>query len=162
MINVYLDLDGVMVDFNAKIVEMFGKSYEDLDRNELWSKLGTVDHLYLNLDPMPNYLTLFNYLKAKQDKGLINLEILTSLPYSTNKLVTSKEDKIAWVKKYLDPAIKVNAVVGGVKKAKYVKNSTDILIDDTDKNITAWNNAGGRGILFKNNADTISTIDKLL
>jgi hypothetical protein len=111
---------------------------------------------------MPNYRTLFDHLKRLENEGKIHLEILTSLPYSTDKLVTSKEDKIAWVRKYLDKNIKVNTVVGGAKKAEFVKSSTDVLIDDLDRNINAWKEAGGIGILFKNNADAIVDLSKVL
>ena len=162
MIDVYLDLDGVMVNLDAKIQELFGKNYKELASSELWGELGKIDHLFLNLDPMPNYLTLFNYLKTKEQAGLIKLEILTSLPYSTNKLVSAKDDKIAWVREHLDKDIKVNTVVGGAKKARYVNSPKDILIDDMERNIDAWNQAGGRGILFKNNADTMATLDTML
>lgn len=162
MINVYLDLDGVMVNLEQKIKEVFGKKYHEVPADELWGKLGDIPHLFLNLEPMLHYKTLFNYLKQLEDSGKIKLEILTSLPYSTNKLVTSKQDKTDWVRKYLDSNIKVNTVVGGAKKAKFVKQSTDVLIDDTQRNITAWNDAGGVGIFFKNNADVIATMNNLI
>lgn len=154
MINVYLDLDGVMVNLEKKIKEVFG-STDISDKTYLWSKLGEIDHLFLNLEPMPGYRVLFDYLKELENNGTIHLEILTALPYSTNKLVTAKQDKIDWVRKYLDSNIKVNTVVGGVNKSKFVKHSSDILIDDTKRNIDGWNAAGGVGLLFKNNADTI-------
>ena len=167
-INVFLDLDGVVCDFPKKLKELFGTSnYDELrttiGNDELWSGLGKVDHLFLNLEPMDNYKTLSNYLKSFYDTKVIDrFEILTSLPYSTDKLTTSKQDKIDWVRKYLDSDIPVNTVVGGLKKAKYVKNKNDILIDDLSKNIEAWENAGGTGILFTSNSDAIVQFDRLL
>lgn len=158
MINVYLDLDGVMVNLDKKIQEVFGTDYKNVPSNVLWNTLGEIDNLFLNLEPMPSYLTLFNYLQQLHNTGVIKLEILTSLPYSTKKLVTSKGDKTEWVRQYLDKDIKVNTVVGGAKKAKFVTQPTDILIDDLERNITAWQNAGGVGILHKSVAYTIAAI----
>jgi len=162
-VNFFLDMDGVICDLDRKIQEVFGTDYAAIqNKNYLWSKLGDIDHLFLNLEPMPHYRTLFNYLKSLEQIGSIHLEILTSLPYSTNKLVTAKQDKIDWVRKYLDPDIVVNTVVGGAKKAQFVKNKSDILLDDMPRNIDKWVEAGGTGILFKNNADAISRIGRIL
>lgn len=161
MINVYCDLDGVMVNLDKKIQEIFGTAYKNIPSNVLWNTLGDIPDLFLNLEPMTNYLTLFTVLKTLENNGIIHLEILTSLPYSTKKLVTSKQDKIAWVRKYLDKNIKINTVVGGAKKTKFVKYPTDILIDDLERNITAWENAGGIGILHKSIAHTIAAIGKM-
>lgn len=161
MINVYCDLDGVMVNLDKKIQEIFGTAYKNIPSNVLWDTLGDIPDLFLNLEPMTNYLTLFTVLKTLENNGIIHLEILTSLPYSTKKLVTSKQDKIAWVRKYLDKNIKINTVVGGAKKTKFVKYPTDILIDDLERNITAWENAGGIGILHKSIAHTIAAIGKM-
>ena len=162
MINVMLDLDGVMVNLDKKIQEVFGTDYKNVPSNVLWNTLGEIDNLFLNLEPMPSYLTLFNYLQQLHNTGVIKLEILTSLPYSTKKLVTSKQDKTEWVRQYLDKNIKVNTVVGGAKKAKFVTQPTDILIDDLERNITAWQNAGGVGILHKSVAYTMAAIGQVV
>jgi 5'(3')-deoxyribonucleotidase len=159
-INVFLDMDGVVVNLDKKIQEVFGTEYKNVSPNVLWNTLGDIPDLFLNLEPMPNYLTLFNYLKQLESNGLIHLEILTSLPYSTKKLVTSKQDKIAWVREHLDKNIVVNTVVGGAKKSRFVKQPSDILIDDLERNITAWENAGGTGILHKSIAYTIAGLGK--
>jgi hypothetical protein len=160
MINVYLDLDGVMVNFDKKLQEIFGTEYKNVSPDVLWSTLGDIPNLYLNLEPMPNYLTLFNFLKQLENNGKIKLEILTSLPYSTKMLVTSKQDKIAWVREHLDKDVVINTVVGGAKKAQFVKHPTDILIDDLERNIIAWQNSGGTGILHKSIAYTIAGLGK--
>lgn len=167
-INVMLDLDGVMVDFPKFIEQKYGTSDYDKIRDmigagQLWKQLGQVDHLFLNLDPMPGYKTLFNYIYTLHKTGAVDrYEILTSLPYSTDKLVTSKQDKITWVRKYLDKDIPVNTVVGGAKKAQYVKSKNDILIDDMKRNIDEWNKAGGTGILFTSNGQAIAELGKIL
>ena len=112
---------------------------------------------------MNNYRTLFNYLDALYlSRRVDQFEILTSLPHPTDKLHTAREDKIDWVRKYLSPYIPVNTVVGGTEKAKYVRSRNDILIDDLERNISAWNKAGGTGIHFTNNAESIAQLDKFL
>jgi hypothetical protein len=47
--------------------------------------------------------------------------------------------------------------VPAAQKAKFAAPN-HILIDDMEKNITAWEAAGGIGILHKNATDTINTL----
>jgi 5'(3')-deoxyribonucleotidase len=166
MLNVYLDLDGVMTNFDGAVESLVNmptkEFFAELGMKNAWARLAEVDHLFLHLEPLPNYKTLFSHLLRLHNSGSINLEILTSLPLPHGKLATAKADKIAWVKSNLDNDIKVNTVIGGSKKAKYVKDPSDILIDDLPRNISAWEAAGGTGILFKNNAETILKLAKII
>ena len=167
-VNVFLDLDGCVADFPKLLESLYGTADYDAIRDKigagnLWKELGQIDHLFLNLEPMPNFNTLFNYLNSLfLSRKIDRFEILTSIPRPTDKLHTAREDKIDWVRKYLDSYIPVNIVVGGTEKAKYVRSKYDVLIDDLPRNIEEWNKAGGTGILFTNNADAISELDKFL
>jgi hypothetical protein len=61
------------------------------------------------------------------------------------------------------PSDRAIFVTNGVDKAAYAKkNKNNILIDDSDDNITAWNNAGGTGIKHMNNQQTLQTINSLM
>ena len=162
MINVYLDLDGVVADFDGRVKELFGKSMSEFPSSEIWGKIGQVEHFYLSLDPLPKYKTLFDHLMNLHEAGTIHLEVLTSLPLPTNNLITAADDKIAWSASYLCPSIKVNTVIGGQFKAKFVKQPNDVLIDDTLRNIVEWRKSNGVGIHHISNAETIIELSTLL
>ena len=69
-------------------------------------------------------------------------------------------DKKSWIKKYVDPSVVVNCTFTGSQKAAYAMKK-NVLIDDRPKNIEAWENAGGIGILHTSAADTIEQLKKL-
>jgi hypothetical protein len=80
-------MDGVMVNLDKKLQEIFGTEYKNVSPNVLWNTLGDIPDLFLNLEPMPNYLTLFNYLKQLESNGLIHLEILLIIWFSIQKIM---------------------------------------------------------------------------
>lgn len=157
MINqIYIDLDGVLADFDKKAKEILGDDYKNLSANEFWDGVGKVDNLFLNLEPLDNYKTLLNYLESTH----IPLAILTAVPYSTGKLSTCREDKVAWVRKYVSETIPVYTVVGGAKKAKYATQNS-LLIDDMERNTNAFTNAGGNAILHTSIPKTLTILQLL-
>ena len=158
---IFLDLDGVMVDIDSALKTIFDSdySYGKIGSNVFWREIGKIPNFFLYLDPMPEYKKLFYSLCATG----IPISILTSIPLPTNdNLANARENKVAWVRQYLDKDIPVYTVTGGEKKAEYVQSKNDLLIDDLAKNVAAWENAGGTGILFKNTTDTIIQLNKLL
>jgi hypothetical protein len=52
--------------------------------------------------------------------------------------------------------------VPGRRHKKDWANPSSVIIDDTPDVITAWNKAGGVGILHKDVKETIKTLDTLL
>ena len=150
MMKLYLDLDGVFADFDARVMEICGQHYKS--DPELWKKLQKVDHLFYNLDPLPYAKRLYGALKDVKQK-----EFLTALPMLTEKLVTAPDDKKLWVKENLDPSVYVNCVSSWRQKARFASPRA-ILIDDFERNIKAWREAGGIGILH---TDPDKTLEEL-
>ncbi|KVP39630.1 5' nucleotidase, NT5C type [Burkholderia ubonensis] len=154
--NIYIDLDGVKVDFYGETTRILGAPYKSLPSAEAWGRLEQVDHLFLNLPMLPDALELWQGL---QGRG--RLHILTAMPKPTGKLITAAGDKVAWVRKHICTQVPVIVVEHGLMKARWARPG-DILIDDLERNIAAWEAAGGIGILHRNARDTLESLARIL
>lgn len=141
---IYLDMDGVIADFNKKYKEMFNvlpkvaerdKKFESLF-NEFIAKEG-----FSTLELMPDAINLMNYLR---NTG-IPIEILSSTS-SERRDAQIRPQKLKWLKDH-QIEFPVILVQGAHLKQKYATPDS-LLIDDTSKNIDEWRRAGGVGILY--------------
>jgi 5'(3')-deoxyribonucleotidase len=155
---IYLDLDGVFADFEKRVIELFGKPPNSIDQTIFWKELGKFDHFWKDLDLMSGSRMLYDAVMKIPN---VHVAFLTAIPRPTGKLSTAADDKKIWVKEHFGTTCQVYTVVGGVNKAKFIQTPNDILIDDTQKNIDAWNKAGGIGILHTG-TDYYSTIFRLM
>lgn len=154
MTKIFLDLDGVFADFDKRVSEIIGHGW-DRKSNEIWGPLSKQYRLFWHLDLIPDALRIITFLKDH------DLEFLTALPEPTGGFVASREDKIAWVRHHISRTIKVNTVVGGKNKPQFLAQFPGaVLIDDYDRNIKLWNEAGGVGVLHET-YNTDGTIGKL-
>ncbi len=145
---IYFDMDGVLADFNRGIIELCGMQPVDQSNNksdnDIWDGVRRVEYFYDKLEPVEGAVEMFNTLYEKYGDAC---EILSAIPKPGRGIIGAGEDKIKWVRRILSDEVKVNIVYREEKK-NYCTGRDCILIDDYDKNITDWNNAGGTGILF--------------
>jgi len=153
---IYLDLDGVFADFKKRFKEIVHFDYET-DPAGAWKRLDQVDHLFLTLEPFPGALQFFNKIA---ETG-VPRKMLTACPRRTGKLVTAAEDKAEWVARYLSPRIEVICTDGWTGKAAYARPDA-ILIDDMQRNIDAWQAAGGIGIRHTSEENTLMQLARHL
>jgi phosphoglycolate phosphatase-like HAD superfamily hydrolase len=160
---IYFDMDGVLADFNRGIRELchMEPSVQDAQcktaDDEMWEAVRRVGHFYDKLEPMPGAVEMFTRLHEKYgDK----CEILSGIPKPHRGIITSGEDKTAWAHRILSEDLVVNIVLRE-EKQNYAKGAGYILIDDLEKNIKEWNDAGGTGIRFTSVEETMSRIAEL-
>jgi len=152
---VYVDLDGVLADFDSALNEIRGG--EELSTEELWVKVAPYgDGLYACLELMPDASKLWNWISVYFD----NIQILTAIPRRST-VPTAEADKRAWVATNFGTNIKVNIGPYARDKQKHCKPG-DILIDDKHSNIAEWVAKGGIGILHTSASDTIKQLTKLI
>jgi 5'-nucleotidase len=151
---IYLDLDGVMADFDTHFVDHFGVDPQSLDDDVMWKMINGYHNFYANLPLMKDALELFNALEGE------NVTILTACPKSNYK--NAAIQKRAWVRKHLSESITVIPMMGGVNKALFMHEPGDILIDDMMKNCKAWEELGGVAIVHKNAADTLAKLKEIV
>lgn len=148
---IYVDLDGVLVDFDKSFEEHFGKSpdktFRELGDSYTWSLISKIDHFWLNMEPMPDAYQLWDFVKPYHP-------IILTKPARSIK--QCKEDKLDWVDKYLGDV----EVIFASDKSEYATPDS-ILIDDKEKNISAFEDAGGKAIHHISADSTIRELKKM-
>ena len=157
---IYLDMDGVLCDFEKKFIDLYGFiSLAKRDRKEWskdWEDFILNQHAFEKLDWFVGGQELLAYIRKHPN---VHVEILSSSGGEKfHGEVTAQ--KIKWLRKH---GINYKAnIVPGRRHKKDWANPQSIIIDDTPDVITAWNKAGGIGILHKNLKETLKTLDTLL
>jgi phosphoglycolate phosphatase-like HAD superfamily hydrolase len=145
MKNIYLDMDGVIADFDKRYEELFKITTKESERDKKWVQFFDKfiqDRHFATLDLMPEAIELMDYLKGTG----IPITILSST--SSDKRDTAiRPQKMEWLGKHkIDfPVI----LVPGAHLKKDYATPNCILIDDTAKNIDGWRREGGIGILHE-------------
>lgn len=143
---VYLDLDGVMADFDRHYADLFGHYHKAIPDDELWSKIHSMPDFFRTMPVMDGARTAFGYLSALCDSSYLgHLSILTACPKSAYAHVARQ--KRDWVREHLSPFVTVLPTAGGTSKPLFMHAPGDILIDDFERNCSAWSKAGGLAIL---------------
>lgn len=153
---VYLDMDGVLVDFEGKAREWYGDAWRQEIESPNWGRFAEHQDLYDVLPMMPDALELYDGC-CKIAGSKHNVQILTALP-SRALFASAAEDKIKWARRHIDSNIRV--VFGPYARDKqfHLRHPGDVLIDDMIRNINQWNELGGIGILH---VSAQSSLEKL-
>ena len=162
MKTLYLDMDGVLCNFNKRYTELFGEeaasTRERKEFTEQW-KLFIEGRNFATLDWFPGAIELLDYVKTLEDK--VSVQILSS---SGGELFHDKVvvQKLHWLQTHNIPYY-ANITNGSRKKALYATGGENrILVDDTDYVIDAYIKAGGIGILHTDADETIEKLKSML
>lgn len=150
---IYVDMDGVLCNFNKLYVEMFNVSPSQTDKKDFgpnFKQLIEADG-FAKLEPMPDFWSLIAHLNFFS----IPKEILSSTARKEHHEEISRQKKLWLNTRGIN--YKQNFVPGKHLKAQYATPDS-ILIDDTIDVIDAWEKAGGIGILHKNAVSTIAIL----
>lgn len=150
----FIDMDDVVADMNGFVRAFHGCGYNELESKYMWESVKQVPHLFANLSPIVGSKDFVEYLEEKYHKSHY-IAFLTSLPFPTGNLITAAQDKRDWIYKHISTTLPVHTVMGGDFKKYYVNSPDDILIDDLQRNITAWKSYNGIGILHTLYEDTL-------
>lgn len=134
----YFDMDGVLATYPSKT-------------ENWWEVIGVFKFMI----PQDKVLKAAKQLIAAGEEVYILSAYNADFPFA-------KDEKNYWLDKYLpeiDQAHRIFTVVGR-KKTDYIPGGvqpTDILLDDYNKNLVAWEAAGGIGIKLLNGLNTRKT-----
>jgi 5'(3')-deoxyribonucleotidase len=130
------------------------ETFQHTEKDLKWEALSKVPKFWANLEPMPDAMMLWRYIKT------YNPYILST---PSKRMASCKPEKIEWVRKHLG-AVEHIYLVPREDKQKFAVTSDgkpNLLIDDYEKNIKEWVSAGGIGIRHINSMNTISQLRKL-
>lgn len=160
-IDLYIDMDGVIVDFYNDI-ETLPPIYVSAFHNDRLKFWQLIDHDYGS-----KFWTMLNW-NCDGRKLFIKLQtqaktptILSAYPsFGIRTPDVCTIGKRIWIDKNID---RTQKAIFCLSSNKYLQaNTNSILIDDSEKNINAWNNAGGMGVLFKSYKQAIFDLEKHL
>lgn len=158
----FVDLDGVLVDFYNHAQQLFphidikAARERNPEKKMFWKAvkqhIDSGEPFWGGMPPMPDAMVLWNHVKQ------FHPTILTATGY-TAKDVSARE-KQEWVRQHLGPNVPIILVEEAKHKSEYAAPN-HILIDDQNKAIGPWVEKGGVGILHTSAAHTIEELKKL-
>jgi phosphopantetheine adenylyltransferase len=155
LFTIYLDIDGVIADFDKRFTELAGmgpREYEDSFGSEKFWDFIDIKHkikFFSKMDWMPEGKKLYNFIKQFDHK-------LLSAP---SKNDASKVGKRIWAK---ENTPETQLILSPAYNKKNYADKSNILIDDRESNIQQWKDAGGIGILFKSTDQVIDELKKIM
>lgn len=145
----YLDCDGVLADFNRAATELLGmppRAFEKLRGiGAFWSELARHPDFYGTLPVMTDAMRLFEAVRH------LDPIILTGLPRGQ----WAAPQKVRWAAEHF-PGTRILTVMA-VDKRRHAQKG-DVLVDDQLRHAHLWEGAGG---IFVHHQDAENTIAKL-
>jgi hypothetical protein len=146
-IQIYVDMDGVLADFDtgyrSMIGPMGGKEADDVD----WEKVSNIPGFYASLPPMPDFDHLWYHVSQ------LDPIILTGIPTSVKEALDNKR---AWVAKHIGPQ---QRIIGCKSKDKSLHGKPgDVLIDDWEKYMHLWHGMGGHWITHRTASESVQAL----
>jgi hypothetical protein len=154
MITLYLDMDGVLCNFDKAYRAL---DPEKADRKKFREAVFTYK-IFEDLEFMPDAHELLDFVSKLEG---INIEILTSMgTYDFTQGHEAKSQKLYWLHKHNIP-YKANFVRAKQEKSNFAHDRA-ILVDDSPGCINPFVAKNGHGILHTNATDSIQLIHETI
>jgi 5'(3')-deoxyribonucleotidase len=133
---VYVDMDGVVANFEKKFRDMFGVMPDKISGKDVYTQCAKDPHFFRDLEVIEKGRSMVLELKKH-----FNVKFLTTPMISVKYC---KADKIEWVKEHFGNI----DVIFSESKGDYAENDLTVLVDDMKHNLKAFSEAGGTPIDF--------------
>lgn len=147
----YVDQDGVLADFDSHYQTLFGSSPNKLQDKVDWRRIQSCPDFFATIRPMSDLPELWSFLKP------LDPIVLTGVPVSLRE--TAAEQKRAWSRRHLGEDVEIICCLSR-EKATFAKPG-DILIDDWEKYKHLWVEAGGIWVTHRSAAQTIQQLQDI-
>jgi len=138
---IFVDMDGVLADFDRGYEQMLGVRPSIMADNVDWQAVARVEDFYTRLPPMPDFAALWAGLECYRPITL------TGVPASVKD---AADHKRAWIDRHIGQA------------QPNIRNPGDILIDDWEKYRALWVKRGGRWITHNTARQSLAELASLL
>ena len=146
---IYLDCDGVLADFDAGAVAIFGMPPGAFEKRhgsrEFWRRLAAAPDFFGSLPLMADAMTLY---EAVRHKAPI---ILTGMPHGK----WAEPQKRRWALRHF-PGSPVITCLAALKREHC--SPGDVLVDDTLRYRHLWEEAGGVFVHHRSAAETLAEL----
>lgn len=146
----FVDMDGVLADFDRHHEAVFGTRSDKLADNVDWAAVRGIKDFYLNIPPMDDMPILWTRIERYRPI------VLTGVPRAVEE---AADNKRAWVRCHLGDHVEVRCCRSRDKSLHAAAG--DILIDDWEKYRDLWIARGGIWITHRSAAQTVSDLDGL-
>ncbi|GLR47399.1 5' nucleotidase, NT5C type [Sphingomonas astaxanthinifaciens] len=145
----FLDCDGVLADFDAGVRELLGMDARAFEarhgKGEFWKRLARAGDFYARLPKMADADELFAAVRH------LRPTILTGLPIGN----WAAPQKVAWAGEHF-PGVPVITCMARDKHRHMT--GADVLVDDSERHMAAWIEAGGTYILHRDARTSIAAL----
>lgn len=151
----FLDLDGVIADFDQHCINLFGHDPRKggISDSVFWDMVETVEDFW---ETIPVKFGAEDLMEVAAPYKPI---FLTGVPLGVNG-ERAHAQKPVWVQKHIGDYQVITTM--SRLKPTFMKNPGDILVDDRYRMIKKWEEAGGRGVIYKNPHESVEKLKKLL
>jgi hypothetical protein len=148
----YLDCDGVLADFDRAAIELFGMPAKVFEKRHgppaFWKKIAAHPDFYGTLPLMPDAMVLFESVRH------LDPIILTGLPRGN----WAAPQKVRWAAEHF-PGTRIITCLAADKR-RHAREG-DILVDDTLKYRHLWEEAGGTFVHHTSARETIAELERI-
>lgn len=149
----YLDCDGVLADFELAATALLGMPARAFEARRgpaaFWKRIAAHGDFYGTLQLMPDAMELFDAVRH------LDPIILTGLPRGN----WAAPQKVRWAAEHF-PGTRIITCLARDKRAH--AREGDILVDDTLKYRHLWEEAGGTFVHHRNARETIDELHQLV
>ncbi|WP_455381185.1 glutathione S-transferase N-terminal domain-containing protein [Salinispira pacifica] len=155
MYKLFVDLDGVLVDFEKGVREVTGREVHEMSPRQMWPKLARAPHFYAGLDWTPDGRELWQHIEKHGPT------VLSGLPLG----FWARPQKIEWCRRELGEDVPVITCMSREKARKGAAATPDgqvpLLIDDRESICESWEQMGGVFVLHRSASETIGKLQEL-
>ncbi len=153
----YLDMDGVLADFNTAAQTLIKATNADAEKaaengrwpEKDWELISSQSNFYRILPKMPLADELVELAVRFRENLDYDVKILTAIP-KDNDMPDAFHDKVDWINEhYGQYGFRVHFGPYSKDKASHCTGADDILVDDRTSNCNEWRSAGGTAVQVK-------------
>ena len=153
--SLFIDLDGVLCDFDGAVRAVFGRNPDELDPRDMWRRLARTPGFYENLEWLPDGRELWNHVAGYSPT------ILTGLPRGS----WAEPQKRAWCRRELGANVPVITCMSREKTEKARQATPEaaamVLVDDRISVGERWEAAGNLFIHHRSARESIAALSAL-